>query len=212
MIVEDEKSVSGVADAAYASVNYTLAAGQFIELFYANAGATGLTLTGNEIVNNIFGSGGDTLDGASGNDALNGKAGADRLIRRPRYRRPDRRRGQRHIRAAEGHFQPRHDPRFRAWRRQAGSCRKPVRSANWTASYFCQPFLSNGDGQVANGGDADTRFIYNATDGRLYFDADGTGAAAARLIATLSGNPVLISGISCRLTRNCARQGRAGQA
>ena len=64
-----------------ASVNYTLAAGSEVENLRANAGATGLTLTGNEFANNIrrYHRRNDTLFGGAGNDTLNGGAGADTM-------------------------------------------------------------------------------------------------------------------------------------
>ena len=59
--------------------NYTLAAGQEIEILRAS-GATGLTLTGNELANTLIGgAGNDTLNGGGGNDTLNGGAGADTM-------------------------------------------------------------------------------------------------------------------------------------
>ena len=39
--------------------------------------------------------------------------------------------------------------------------------------------------------DANDRLIYNSANGRLFFDADGTGAGAQVLIATLDGAPTL---------------------
>lgn len=42
--------------------------------------------------------------------------------------------------------------------------------------------------------DADDRLIYKADSGKLYFDPDGTGAAAQVLIATLVGAPTLAAG------------------
>jgi Ca2+-binding RTX toxin-like protein len=65
-------------DTVYASVNWTLTAGSEVEALRANSGGAGRTLTGNELVNHIFGGiGADVLDGAGGNDALTGGAGAD---------------------------------------------------------------------------------------------------------------------------------------
>ena len=39
--------------------------------------------------------------------------------------------------------------------------------------------------------DADDRIVYNSTTGNLYYDPDGTGAAAPTQFATLSGAPAL---------------------
>lgn len=49
-------------------------------------------------------------------------------------------------------------------------------------------FESNARGLAT---DAGTRFVYSETTGRLFFDADGSGAAKAVLIATLRGAPEL---------------------
>ncbi len=65
-------------DTVFASVNYSLTAGSEIEFLRANAGATGLSLTGNEFANRLVGgAGNDTLDGGAGNDSLGGGAGND---------------------------------------------------------------------------------------------------------------------------------------
>ena len=70
-------------DTVYASVSYTLTAGSEIEYLRANAGATGLTLTGNALNNTIVGgTGNDTLNGGAGNDVLNGGAGNDTSMAR----------------------------------------------------------------------------------------------------------------------------------
>ena len=45
------EAVGGGTDNVYASVNYALQAGQEVEALRANAGATGLILTGNEFNN-----------------------------------------------------------------------------------------------------------------------------------------------------------------
>ena len=67
-------------DRVYASVNYALSAGSEVEFLYANAGATGLTLIGNELANTILGvNGADSLVGGGGNDTLNGGLGADTM-------------------------------------------------------------------------------------------------------------------------------------
>jgi Ca2+-binding RTX toxin-like protein len=74
------EAVGEGADTVFASVNYSLSAGTEIEFLRANAGATGLALTGNAFSHFIAGnSGADTLIGGGGNDQLNGGAGADTM-------------------------------------------------------------------------------------------------------------------------------------
>jgi Ca2+-binding RTX toxin-like protein len=69
---------SGGTDTVMASVNYALVAGSSIEFLRANAGATGLHLTGNELANRLVGNAGDdTLNGGAGDDSLGGGAGND---------------------------------------------------------------------------------------------------------------------------------------
>ena len=41
--------------------------------------------------------------------------------------------------------------------------------------------------------DADDRIIYDPATGNLFFDADGNGAGAAVLFATLQGAPAILS-------------------
>ena len=47
-----------------------------------------------------------------------------------------------------------------------------------------------GDGLTA-GADATDRIIYDTSAGNLYYDADGDGAGASLLFATLQGAPTL---------------------
>ena len=44
---------------------------------------------------------------------------------------------------------------------------------------------------ASSGHDADDRIVYDTASGRLWYDADGSGAGAAQLIATLQGAPAL---------------------
>ncbi|HSI00115.1 MAG TPA: S8 family serine peptidase, partial [Reyranella sp.] len=67
------------ADTIFASVNFTLAAGQEVESLRAG-GSAGFTLTGNDLDNRLVGgAGADTLGGAGGNDQLEGGGGNDAL-------------------------------------------------------------------------------------------------------------------------------------
>lgn len=49
-------------------------------------------------------------------------------------------------------------------------------------------FVANAAGTAQDGSD---RVVYDTTSGELYYDADGSGAGAAQLIATISGAPGL---------------------
>ena len=72
------ETVGQGTDTVMASVNYSLTAGSEIEFLRANAGTTGLSLTGNALVNRLVGGvGNDTLNGGAGNDSLGGGAGND---------------------------------------------------------------------------------------------------------------------------------------
>ena len=85
------EATGGGTDTVYASVDYTLAAGQEVENLRVN-GSEGLTLNGNEFANTLIGAssgafddrlfglaGNDTLYGYGGNDLLHGGAGDDTL-------------------------------------------------------------------------------------------------------------------------------------
>jgi Ca2+-binding RTX toxin-like protein len=69
-------------DTVHASVAWAMEAGQEIEALraYGTAATAGVTLTGNELANRLYGGdGGDTLEGGSGNDRLDGGLGDDTL-------------------------------------------------------------------------------------------------------------------------------------
>ena len=71
------EAASGGTDTVYATMSYTLAASQQIETLRVS-GAAGLTLTGNEINNALYGGvGNDILNGGAGVDVMTGGAGND---------------------------------------------------------------------------------------------------------------------------------------
>jgi Ca2+-binding RTX toxin-like protein len=63
-------------------------------------------------------------------------------------------------------------------------------------------------GAGANAGqDSSDRVVYNTTTGQLWYDADGSGAGAAQLIATLQGAPVLAATDIAAVVSGSARTG-----
>ncbi len=75
--VVTEKAGEG-SDTILATLGYTIGAGQQIEFLRADAGATGLALTGNELANTIVGgTGNDTLTGGGAGDVLTGGGGSN---------------------------------------------------------------------------------------------------------------------------------------
>jgi len=164
-------------DTVYASVSYTLGAGQRLENLIADARSTGLGLTGNEFANSIRGGrGDDTLSGGAGVDKLIGAFGADTFVlqksQASRDKISDFAHGVDHLGVSESLF---------------GELDGPSLG-------FADRFLANTDGSAMNGGTVDTRFIYDQTTGYLYFDADGSGALRGVVIAILTTAPVLDAG------------------
>lgn len=187
------EAVNGGTDLIYASVDYTLASGQEVEQLRANAGATGLTLTGNEFVNAIFGGAGqDFLRGGGGDDRLLGGGEADRLQGGLAMDTLTGGAGEDAFVFSKGSVN-----RDRVDDFQQGVDTLEIKAALFggglvAGSLDPDQFVVNATGLS---GDGDDRFIYNSDLGLLYFDADGTGHAASReLIATFTGAPTLTAG------------------
>jgi Ca2+-binding RTX toxin-like protein len=132
-------------------------------------------LTGDGESNTLAGNGGnDTLDGGLGNDILGGGIGADTFAFSSAP-------GAAHADAiSEGQF----------FVFQSGTDRILL-DATVMPALGASGMFAAGDARFyaaagANGGhDADDRVIYNTTTGQLWYDADGSGAGVAQLIATI---------------------------
>ncbi len=161
------------SDRAFAAASYTLEAGASVEMITTadNAGTTAINLTGNELANTIYGNdGANILDGKGGADVLIGRAGGDFFS----------------FTSALG----------------GGNVDQVIdfSSADDTIQLDHAVFAGMGGlGALdpnafvtgAAAGDANDRIVYNAATGQLFFDADGNGAGAMVMFATLQGAPSL---------------------
>ncbi len=160
------EAIDGGTDRVYATVSYTLAAGQEIESLRASAGATGLSLTGNELDNTLLGGAGDdTLNGGGGDDKLKGGVGVDIF----QFDTP----------LVAGTFTTITDFTHGADKIALGA--SVYTEAGSIGSLDSSAFFT---GTGAH--DADDRIIYNSTNGALMYDPDGTGAQAATKFAALT--------------------------
>ncbi len=189
-----EAAGEGSADRVIAYTSYTLAAGQAIEVLQAAEIATALPLElrGNGASNRIIGNaegnrllglvgndtlegggGSDTITGGLGRDRLTGGSGADTFVLMPTASNADTITDFTHdsdsLHLSAGAFGAGLDAGF-------------LDPAQFTSNRSARPQT------------ADHRLLYENDTGRLYFDADGTGAADKVLIATLSGAPTLDAG------------------
>jgi Ca2+-binding RTX toxin-like protein len=170
-----EGTSEGTADRAFASVSYALGAGVFVETLSTSntAASTAIDLTGNELANNVFGNAGaNILDGKAGADTLAGFGGADQF----------------RFTSALGGGNVDRIIDF-----VSGSDKIALDDAVFTQ--IGGPGALNANAFVSGAAaDANDRIIYNAATGQLFYDADGTGAGAAVLFATLTGAPALAAG------------------
>jgi serralysin len=189
------------SDRLLTSVSYTLSAGQEIETLSAadQNGNAALDLAGNDYGQLIFGTNGantmsgnggadqlagfggddillggdgdDLLNGGAGHDVLNGGAGADLFVFADAL-------GGGNVDAIQDFA--------------SGADRilldHGVFTGLATGVLASSAFVLGTAAQ-----DADDRIIYNQATGELWFDADGNGAGAAVLYATLSGSPAAVA-------------------
>ena len=131
-------------------------------------------IIGNAAANFLYGfNGNDTLDGGAGNDRLEGAAGNDQYVF-----------------SAAGTANADTVVGF-----ASGSDRIVLASFDLGSNGN----FAAGDARFAagagfnSGRDASDRIVYNSSTGQLWYDADGSGAGAAQLIATLQGAPALMA-------------------
>jgi len=123
----------------------------------------------------LGGTGNDTLDGRGGNDTLTGGLGADTFA----------------FSTTPGAGNADQVTDFISVTNKL-SFDNTVFTALGSAGNFVA-----GDARFAagagftSGHDASDRIVYDTTTGNLYYDADGNGAGAAQLVATLQGHPAL---------------------
>jgi Ca2+-binding RTX toxin-like protein len=191
-------------DAVRATSSYTLTSG--IEDLYLDATAGAASGTGNAGANYVSGNsdanllsgvdgddsiwggdGNDTLLGGNGNDTLNGGYGANRL---------DGGAGNDFLfgtlsnyetfvlSAAPGDANADVFWNFDWDAIELDASVMPALGPSGTLSYY-DPRMYSAAG-ATGGHDADDRIVYDTASGRLYYDADGNGAGAAQLLASLS--------------------------
>jgi len=169
-VVEDP---GGGNDAIYTTLSYNLAAGHSIEVLAArdNSLTAALNLTGNDLANTVMGNNGaNVLNGGGGADVLVGFGGADTFAFTTA--------------AAAGNADYIVD--FLSGTDKLALDDVVFQGIGTAGSFNANAFVT---GTAA--ADGDDRIIYNAANGQLLYDADGNGAGAAVLIATLGGNPAI---------------------
>jgi Ca2+-binding RTX toxin-like protein len=163
-VVSEE--VGGGKDTVYASVNYTLTAGQEVELLVANAGVTGLTLSGNGLNN--------TVAGGAGNDKLTGGAGADTFLFNT---------------TLNGAANVDHITDFVAADDTINLENGVFTALTTTGRLATSAFYANAGAIAAH--DSDDRIVYNTNNGDLFYDPDGIGFSAATKFAVLDTHPTI---------------------
>lgn len=168
-----EVAGEGAADRVLSSVSYSLV-GRHVErlnLLDRPSGTNNLNATGNELDNFVGGnSGNNIINGGEGFDVLTGGAGADYFVFNTA------------LSAANA-------DRINDFTSVDDTIRldNAVMTALGGTGVLSAAMFWQSTAGVAH--DADDRIIYDSDGGQLYYDADGNGAGARVLIATLLGAP-----------------------
>jgi Ca2+-binding RTX toxin-like protein len=194
---------AGGSDCVYVSIDYTLA--DNVENL-VQTGSAGIQAIGNALANTMVGNGGandlqglagndalaggggnDTIDGGAGSDKLNGNDGDDRLVGGS---------GRDTLWGGNGAdtfvLSNTVADADKIFDFAVGTDKLEISEALFGQDFGAGPgldaavFRNNTSGMAQ---DADDRFIYSNLNGALYFDADGSGAGARVLIASLYGSP-----------------------
>jgi Ca2+-binding RTX toxin-like protein len=172
-----ETSTQGAMDRALVNTDYTLGAGASVEWLATTSGAgrSSFDLTGNGFAQQIVGNAGaNRIDGKGGSDTLTGRAGKDMFV----FSSP----------LAPGNVDIVTDFNTADDRIELGN---GVFTALPAAGVLASSaFRANTTGLA---GDADDRIVYENDTGKLFYDADGTGATAGILFATLTAGLSLSS-------------------
>jgi Ca2+-binding RTX toxin-like protein len=150
-------------------------------------------LTGDDQANHFVGSGGnDTLDGRGGNDTLEGGLGADRLV----------------FSVAPGAANA-----DAIWFFETGGTDRLVLDGNAHANAGASGIFAASDARFAANStgmaqDASDRVIFNTGTGEIWYDADGSGAGARQLIATLQGDHRDLAAIDIEIINGSAPSGQ----
>lgn len=156
-------------DTVFTSIDYTL--GADVERLRAVADA-GLALGGNDLANTLIGgAGNDTLDGGLGRDTLSGGDGRDTFV-------------------FDSALGPDNIDRIKDF--SAADDTVALSQAIFTGlslgALGADAFVIGTQAETA-----DTRIIYNNTNGALFYDADGSGSGAATFFARVAPNLALTS-------------------
>ena len=167
------EAVGEGADRVFAHGSWTLSAGAEVEMLSTDwhTGTDAIDLTGNALANTIVGNdGANVLDGKAGNDTLVGRAGGDTFAFTSAL-------GATNVDLVSGF--------------ERGGDRIALDDAVFTHVGALGELAAGAFVTGTAAADAGDRIIYNAATGQLFYDADGNGAGAAVLFATVQGAPAL---------------------